>query len=72
MLLADLALAFSLTLHLHIRLRLQFEEPWISLRLNPTAFNSLAPLCLAVEPEIDPYMHVKGTTTAVLSGVKGG
>ena len=25
-----------------------------------------------VRPEIDPYMHVKGTTTAVLSGVKGG
>ena len=29
-------------------------------------------ICLAVRPEIDPYMHVKGTTTAVLSGVKGG
>ena len=27
---------------------------------------------LAGKPEIDPYMRVKGTTAAVLSGVKGG
>ena len=30
-------------------------------------------LCLAVVgPEIDPYMRVKGTTAAVLRGIKGG
>ena len=30
-----------------------------------------AGLCLAVEPEKHPYMHVNGATTALLSGVKG-